>query len=117
MKTPPWRKYLPGASFKRDVEEIRGLIIAYIKEETIKPLKDMGRFALWGAAGSVLVGFGTALLLLASLRFFQEQFPVFRGTLSWIPYLIVAVLALAVMGLTVWRVVSGTAKRRLKTPK
>ena len=117
MKTPPWRKYLPGASFKRDVEEIRSLIIAYVKEETIQPLKDMGRFALWGAAGSIFVGFGATLLLLAALRFLQEQFPVFRGTLSWIPYLIVAVLALAVTGLTVWRVISGSAKRRLKAPK
>ena len=117
MKTPSWRKFLPGASFKRDVEEIRSLIIAYVKEETIQPLKDMGRFVVWGVAGSVLVGLGATLLLLAALRFLQEQFTVFRGTLSWIPYLIVAVLALAVTGLTAWRIVSGSAKRRLKAPK
>ena len=65
--------------------------VRYVKEETLQPLKATGRFALFGALGSVFVGFGVVLLLLAVLRFLQEQFEVFRGTLSWIPYLIVAV--------------------------
>jgi hypothetical protein len=42
---------------------------------------------------------------------------VLDGSLSWLPYVIVAVLALIVMALTAWRVVSGTAKRRLKVSK
>ena len=51
MKVPSWRKFLRVASMKRDVDEIRDLIVRYIKEETIQPLKDMGRFILWGALG------------------------------------------------------------------
>jgi hypothetical protein len=117
MKKPLWRKFLPKPSFQRDFEDIRDLAVRYIKEETIQPLKDTGRFAMFGALGSIFVGFGVTLLLLASLRFFQEQFPVFRGTLSWIPYFIVAILAIAVTGLTVWRIMSGAAKRRLKESK
>ncbi len=117
MKTPSWRKFLRGASLQRDLEEIRDLAVRYIKEETIQPLKDTGRFAAYGALGSIFVGFGAMLLLLGVLRFLQEQFKVLDGTLSWIPYLIVAVLAVAVMGLTLWRIVSGSAKRRLKETK
>ena len=49
-------------------------------------------------------------MLFGALRFLQDQFKVLDGTLSWIPYLIVAVLAAIVIGLTVWRIVSGTAK-------
>ena len=103
-----------GASLQRDFEEIRDLAVRYIKEETLQPLKDMVRFAAFGALGSLFVGFGLVLLLLAVLRFLQEQFRVFQGSLSWLPYLIVAVIAALAFGLTLWRVVSGNAKRRLK---
>ena len=114
MKGPSWLKVLRGASIREDLEDVRRVALRYVKEETLQPLKDTGRFALFGALGSVFVGFGLVLLLLAVLRFFQEQFAVFRGTLSWIPYFIVAGLALAVIGLTAWRVVRGAGPRRLK---
>jgi len=108
---------LQGASFQRDLDEIKDLVVRYVKEETVQPLKDMGRFAAFGALGSLFVGFGVSLLLLAVLRFLQDQFSVFRGNLSWIPYFVVVLLAIGVMGLTFWRIVSGSAKRRLKAPR
>lgn len=117
MKTPSWRKFVKGASFKRDLKEIRTLAMRYVKEETVQPLKDMGRFAAYGALGSIFVGFGVMLLLLGVLRFLQEQFSVFHGNLSWIPYFIVAVLAMAAMGLTMWRIMSGAEKRRIEKMK
>ncbi len=117
MKNSTWRRFLRGASLQRDFDELRDLAIRYVKEETIKPLKDLGRFVLWGVVGSVFVGFGAVLLLLGSLRYLQWQFRVLDGSLSWLPYVIVAVMALAVMALTGWRVVSGAAKRRLKVSK
>jgi flagellar biosynthesis protein FliQ len=106
-----------GNSVQRDLDEIKTLALRYIKEETIQPIKEMGRFVLWGAVGSLLVGFGYFFLLFGALRFLQDQFKVLDGTLSWIPYLIVVVLSAMVIGLTVWRIVSGTAKRRLKETK
>lgn len=117
MKNSSWRRILRGASIQKDLEDIRDLFIQYVKEETVQPLKDLGTFILWGTLGSVFVGFGFAILLFAALRFLQEQFRVLDGSLSWLPYLIVAVLGIAVMALTAWRVVSGTAKRRVKVTK
>ncbi|HUX04180.1 MAG TPA: phage holin family protein [Acidimicrobiales bacterium] len=117
MKISSWRKWIRGVSIQRDLEEIRDLAVRYVKEETVQPLKDMGRFALYGALGSIFVGFGAMFLLLAVLRFLQEQFPVMNGTLSWLPYLIVAVLAVLVIALTAWRIMSGAAQRRLKSSK
>lgn len=117
MKNPSWRKFLRGATIQRDLEEIRDLFIKYIKEETIQPLKEMGRFILYGAIGSIFVGFGVTILLLGALRFLQEQFRVLDGSLSWLPYIIVAFIAAGVAALTLWRVVSGAAKRRLKATK
>ena len=117
MKNRSWRKFLRGATIQQDLEEIRDLAMRYVKEETVQPIKDIGRFAAYGALGSIFVGFGTTLLLLAALRFLQEQFKVLDGTLSWLPYVIVAVLACCVIALTMWRIVSGAAKRRLKGAK
>jgi putative superfamily III holin-X len=117
MKKAAWRKFVRGSTIQRDLEEIKDLAVQYIKEETVQPLKDLGRFVAWGSAGSLLVGFGVALMLLGALRFLQEQFRVLDGTLSWLPYLIVVVLAALVVALTLWRIVSGTAKKRLKDSK
>jgi hypothetical protein len=114
VKRPSWLKILRGESLRDELSEIGAVAARYVKEETLQPLKDTGRFAMFGALGSIFVGFGVVLLLLAVLRFFQEQFAVFRGTLSWIPYFIVAVLALIVIALTAWRVVAGAGPRRLK---
>lgn len=117
MKKSTWRKFMKGNTVQRDLEEIKELALRYIKEETIQPVKDMGRFVLWGALGSLLVGFGYFFLLFGALRFLQDQFKVLDGSLSWIPYLVVVVLAAIIIALTVWRIVSGTAKRRLKDSK
>lgn len=114
MKLPSWRKMVSGAGLQRDLGEIRDLVVRYVKEETLQPLKDLGRFVAFGAVGSVFVGLGTVLLLVGALRYLQWQFPVLDGSLSWIPYLVVAVLAALVIALALWRVVSGAAKRRLK---
>jgi hypothetical protein len=116
VKIPSWRKVVKGASLQRDFDEIRDLLVRYVKEETIAPLKDLGRYALYGAIGSVFVGFGAMLLLIGSLRFLQGVFPVLDGSLSWLPYLIVALAAALVIALTAWRIVAGEAKRRLKKP-
>jgi len=102
---------------RRDLEELRTIFLRYVRDETVQPLKDLGRFVVWGVVGSLFVGFGAVLMLLGVLRFLQDQFPVFDGTLSWLPYLIVAVLCVVVLAFTGWRVVSGTAKRRLKATK
>jgi Putative Actinobacterial Holin-X, holin superfamily III len=114
VKNSAWRRFLWGASLQHDLDELKKTAIRYIKEETIKPLKDLWRFVLWGAIGSVFVGFGAVLILFGALRYLQWQFPVLDGSLSWLPYVIVAALAFVVMALTAWRIMAGGAKRRLK---
>lgn len=114
MKLPSWRKILRGASLRRDIDEVKDLVVRYIKEETLQPLKDVARFAAFGAIGSVFVGFGAVMLLVGLLRFLQ-QFRVLDGSLSWLPYLIVAVAAVGVLALTAWRILGDSSvRRRLK---
>jgi flagellar biosynthesis protein FliQ len=116
MRTPSWRKFFRGATLRRDIDEIRELFVRYFKEQTIQPLKDLGRFALYGAIGSVFVAFGLVIGLVGILRMFQDLFPVLDGSLSWIPYLIIVVLALAIAALIVQRIFSGAQRRSKGTP-
>jgi flagellar biosynthesis protein FliQ len=111
MRTPSWRKLFRGASVQRDLQEVRDLFVRYFKEQTVQPLKDLGRFTLYGAVGSIFVAFGLVIGLLGLLRMFQDLFPVLDGSLSFIPYLIVVVLALLIGALVVQRIFAGAPRR------
>ena len=111
MKSYPWRKLLKGASLQRDLEEIRDLFVRYFKEQTIQPLKDLGRFVAFGVAGSLFVAFGVVVGLLGVLRMLQDLFPVLDGSLSFIPYLVVVVIGAGVIALVLQRIFSGAPRR------
>ncbi len=88
------------------VTELWALTRDYAKQETIDPLKGLGRFLGYGVGGAIVLGMGTILLLLAGLRALQtETDTTFTGNLSWIPYLIVSGAAVLLIGLFLWRVV------------
>ncbi len=110
MKTP-WRTWLDADKLRAEYEEIQRLAVKYAREQAIDPVKALGRFVVVGIAGSILVGLGGVLLIVAFLRFLQEQ-SAFHDSLSWIPYFIVAATSIAFTGLTVWRIAAGAAKRR-----
>jgi hypothetical protein len=86
--------------------ELWELTLAYAKQETVDPLRGLGRYLGFGVGGSVVFGFGSILLLLSMLRALQtETGTTFTGSLSWVPYLIVVLMAAVLVGLLVWRVV------------
>jgi len=88
------------------------LVLDYAKQETLGPLKSLGRFVAYGVAGSMAITLGAVLLLLAVLRALQtETGSTFTGNLSWLPYLITVAGALAVMVLAAWRIKKGPAAR------
>jgi uncharacterized membrane protein YidH (DUF202 family) len=93
-------------SIPQVASELWELSTAYAKQETIDPLRGLGRSLGRGAGGAVLCALGSVLLLLGLLRFLQtETDTALTGNLSWMPYLVVLVVAVALMGLFVWRVV------------
>jgi len=70
-------------------EELAILLREYLKQQTIRPFKDLFRWLLWGLAGALLILSGVAMLALAGLRALQnETGSSFTGSLSWLPYLI-----------------------------
>lgn len=94
-----------GDGFFTELSEVKELIVAYAKQETIDPIKGLGRYLAFGLMGSFLLAAGCLLLALAGLRALQtETGTTFEGDWSWAPYLIVFVGAVVVGGLTFSRI-------------
>ena len=85
--------------------ELWGLTKDYARQETVEPLKGVGRYLGYGAIGALLVAIGVLLLMLSGLRALQtETGDALDGSLSWLPYLIVLVVASALVGWAVTRI-------------
>jgi Putative Actinobacterial Holin-X, holin superfamily III len=96
---------------QQTIRELKELVIAYAKQETVDPLKGLVRYVAFGIAGAILIGAGVTFLAIGSLRALQgdQRGPHFTGNWSWAPYGIVVVGALAIAALT-W--VVGTKRKK-----
>lgn len=84
------------------------LVVDYVKQETLDPVKGLGRFVAFGVAGSVAMAIGLVILSIGFLRLLQgETGDAFAGNLSWVPYLICAVAVVSVAALAVWAIGRG----------
>ena len=94
------------------IRELKDLVIAYAKQETVDPLKGLARYVAYGVAGAALLGLGIMFLAIGLLRILQGESdnPHFTGNWSWVPYAIVVVIVLAVAALS-WYV--ATKKRNV----
>lgn len=95
------------------LSELKDLLVAYVKQETVEPLKGLARFVAYGVAGSLLLSIGLLLWVLALLRALQtETGSTFTGNLTWAPYLIAMVGSVLVAALAARAI--GSAKRRAR---
>jgi hypothetical protein len=85
--------------------ELKEMTVAYAKQETVDPLRSIGRFIGFGVGGSFLLGIGLCLLGLSALRALQtETGDTFEGNWSWAPYLITTVVLAVFAFLAVRRI-------------
>lgn len=85
------------------VNELKGLVVGYAKQETVDPLKSLGRYLGYGLGGGFLVGVGMVFLLMALLRGLQSApwFDHNSGAASLVPYaatFVAAIIVIAVAG-------------------
>jgi hypothetical protein len=94
------------------LRELWELIVAYFRQETVVPLKQLGRYIVFGLLGALLLGFGVLLLAASALRALQDETgTTFSGNWSWAPYGIVFV-ALLVGALITWQARGAGRDRR-----
>jgi len=78
-------------SLATHVTELYELVLAYAKQETVDPVKSLGRFIGFGVAGSIVFGLGAVIMLLGGLRALQTATgSALQGNWSWAPYGITA---------------------------
>ena len=94
------------------VRELWELIVAYFRQETVVPLKQLGRYIVFGVLGALLLGVGVLLLAAGALRALQDETgTTFRGNWSWAPYGIVFVALLVGAAIT-WQARGARRDRR-----
>ena len=76
-----------NGGIKGDFDELVSTLRAYVKQETIGPLKGLGRYVAFGLAGTTIFGIGGLFLVLATIRILQTETDAFQGNLSFLPYL------------------------------
>ena len=90
------------------VQDLWDLLVAYARQETIDPLRNIGRYLAFGIGGMIVVTLGVFLLGLSGLRALQTQTgDVFTGFWSWVPYLIVALALGGLVALSISRIGRG----------
>jgi hypothetical protein len=92
---------VPEKSPQQTIQELRELVVAYFKQETIEPLKGLGRYVGFGIGGAFALGVGVLFLATGALRALQTETGTrFTGNWSWVPYAIVFVALVVLAGLT-----------------
>ena len=89
------------------------LTVDYLKQETVEPLKGLGRFLYMGIAGSFCLAGGILLILIGILRLLQtETGSALTGDWSWVPYAVVVLLGIGVIGVAAWRITAGPGQEK-----
>ena len=76
----------------------------YVKQETLDPLRGVGRWLAWGILGAIALLFGAVVGLVGLLRFLQAEVITQPDRLSWVPYFVVAVVAIGLIWLSLTRI-------------
>lgn len=87
---------------QQTLRELRDLVVAYAKQETVDPIKGLGRYIAYGVGGAALIGTGVFFIAIGLLRALQtetgehltDSISLTSDNWSWVPYAIVAVLLL-----------------------
>jgi hypothetical protein len=87
------------------VNELAGLVIAYFKQETVVPIRALGRYILYGLVGAVLISVGGGLLTLTVVRLLQaETGASLTGSFTWVAYVGGLIVALGGAALAASRI-------------
>ncbi|MFZ0170277.1 MAG: hypothetical protein WAL04_01220 [Acidimicrobiales bacterium] len=83
-----------------EVTDLIDLLKRYVLQETLGPLKTIGRTLGFGAAAAVMFGLGSLFALIGVLRVLEtETGSTFTGDWSWAPYGLTFLAGVLLIGL------------------
>jgi Putative Actinobacterial Holin-X, holin superfamily III len=92
-------------SIPQVMTELWEMLVSYAKQETVEPLKGLGRFIAFGAGAALLGGIGIIMITLAGLRGLQDHNDGhLSGNWTWVPYLVALVLLGVLIAIAVSRI-------------
>lgn len=96
------------------VAELKELVVGYARQETVDPLKTLGRYLLWGVLGAVFMTGGSIFLMLGVTRLLQsmDPFQYDTGALSLVPYAVAIALGIVIIVLAVVAIMRGDPGRK-----
>lgn len=87
------------------VADVFEYVTDYAKQETLGPLRGAGRWLAFGVMAAVSLAFGLSMLLLGLLRLLQTEWArSATGSLSWLSYVIVLAVGVAIVIFTMSRI-------------
>lgn len=89
-------------SLGTDARDLVDLVVGYAKQETLDPIKKLGKTVAFGVLGAVALGLGVVFFSLAGLRALQSETAAFDDNLTFLPYVIV-MAALVVAAAVAWK--------------
>lgn len=90
------------------VADLWQLVRDYAKQETVDPLKAIGRLLKFGVPGALLLSLGVVFAALAILRGLQTETGAhLTGSYTWVPYLVALLVSAVIIALSV-RAISKT---------
>ena len=85
--------------------ELWQLVLGYLKQETVEPLKGLAAFVIFGMIGAASMAIGFVVLGVGLLRLFQiETGSHLTGNWSWAPYALTFCAVIGVAGLAASRI-------------
>jgi hypothetical protein len=97
----------PSQETPSTIGEVVDLVRAYVRQQTISPLRGAGRWVVFGLFGGFLLIIGLVFLAIGGLRALQTM-SAFDDEWSFVPYFAVLIFSIAVIGVAKGRISIGT---------
>ena len=86
------------------VVELYEMVRDYVKQETLDPLRGVGRWLAWGIVGAIALLFGAVVGLIGLLRLLQAEVFNQPNGFTWVPYMIIVGVAVVMIWLSLTRI-------------
>lgn len=92
------------------------MLRAYAVQETVGPLRGLGRYLLFGLVGAVGVSLGLVFATLAVVRVLQSETDLFNANWSFVPHLAGAVFLMLAIAMLIRAVGSKESRSKGSSP-